>query len=80
MFQVHEEGHDEISLDNGQHDKGDHENGLGNWGECNSNFEDRDEKKNPERSPDNSLVLGIVMLLNELVVDIAGVVPVGFVL
>jgi hypothetical protein len=74
---VHEESDDEISFHNRQHDEDNHQYILRNRGKGDTYFKDGYDQQDPECSPDNRTIFGIIMFRNKLIVDIPGIVSVG---
>ena len=79
MLEVHEERYDVVGLHDGQQDEDDDQDVMGDGGEGDAYLEDSDEQQDPEGLPDHRTVFRIVVLLNELIMDITGVITVWFI-
>jgi len=78
MLKVHEKGNDVICFYNCEHYEYGNQNIAGDRGEGNAYFENGDNQENPKGSPDYAYIFRIVVLFNELIVYITGMVPVLF--
>lgn len=79
VLEVHEEGDDIVGLHYGQQDENDDQDIMRDGSEGDAYFEDGDEQQDPESLPDDGAVLRVIMLLDELIMNITGIVAVRFI-